>query len=335
MSAPAVCLDHLVHLSDERGLFEHADHAEPRPEHGYCTDDNARLLVVAVRERAAGGDARGLDALALRFVTASVDHGGRVHNRLDIDGRWTDRATTEDCWGRALWGLGTAAAHHPDEAVRAEARSAFDRGVERRSRWPRAMAFAALGAAELAGAEPGHAGASRLLAAALAAIGRPAAGTWRWPQPRLAYANAALAEAVIAAGHALGRPEAVDDGLAMLGWLLQAETSSGHLSVAPVGGRGPGDVRPGFDQQPIEAAALADACWRAEAVTGDDRWHRGVEAAAGWFEGVNDVGLPMGDPATGAGHDGLHRRRVNLNQGAESTLAYVATLQRARTLAPA
>jgi hypothetical protein len=57
-----------------------------------------------------------------------------------------------------------------------------------------------------------------------------------------------------------------------------------------------------------------------------------VDLAARWFLGRNDVGAVMFDPATGAGYDGLTERGPNLNRGAESTLALLATLQRVRQL---
>ena len=96
----------------------------------------------------------------------------------------------------------------------------------------------------------------------------------------------------------------------MLGWLLDLETRDGHLSVTPVGGWALGERRPGFDQQPIEVAALADACARAFRLTGDARWAQGVERAVGWFLGDNDAGTPLYDPSTGGGYDGLHARRL-------------------------
>ena len=113
----------------------------------------------------------------------------------------------------------------------------------------------------------------------------------------------------------------------LLGWLLDRETVDGHLSVTPAGGAGPGDVAPGFDQQPIEVAALADACARAARVTGEDRWVDGVRLAGAWFDGDNDAGAVMWDPATGGGYDGLEADGPNLNQGAESTLALISTRQ--------
>ena len=42
-------------MTDDRGTFEHALFSEPRPEHGYCSDDMARVLVVATREHGRSG----------------------------------------------------------------------------------------------------------------------------------------------------------------------------------------------------------------------------------------------------------------------------------------
>lgn len=325
---------HLARMSDNRGLFEHAQGTERDERHGYCTDDNARLLVVASRESDDGTHQR-LGRLALSFVLDAKSSDGRCRNRLDRAGRWTDDFGTEDCWGRSVWALGTAATQHADERTRDWAIRGFDSEVRQRSPWPRAMAFAALGAGEVLIRDAANAGARALLVDVVSAIGLLPPGDWRWPEPRLTYANATLAEALIVAGAALEQQQHVDRGLSMLTWLLALETRDGHLSLTGVGGRGPGDAGPQFDQQPIEAAAMADACWRAWSVTGDRSWSRGVAAAAGWFMGDNDAGLPMFDALSGGAFDGLHPDAVNTNEGAESTLALVSTMQRAGSFVPA
>lgn len=361
MTVPEPTFTHLARLTDQHGTFEHALFSTPRREHGYCTDDMARVLVVTSREPEPDAEVGRLSSVALRFVVDAQSRTGSCHNRLDQLGNWQDRPSVGDCWGRSLWGLGTAAAHHPDPAVREEAEAAFTRGALRRSPWPRTMAFAALGAAEVLAAHPGHphalallSGAADLLSdttpgrglvVAVAGLELPAgldetvaAAGWRWPEPRLAYANALVPEAMLATGAALHRHRLRDDGLELLGWLLDHETcdagDTGRLSVTPAGGQGPGDRRPAFDQQPIEVAALADACARAAAVTGDDRWLRGVDLAVAWFLGDNDAGAVMGDLATGGGYDGLEADGPNRNQGAESTLALISTLQQARDRTP-
>jgi hypothetical protein len=319
---------HLVRLSDDTGLFEHARHATVRREHGYCTDDVARGLVVVSRETDPSPEVLRLAERYLAFLTHAQDADGAFHNRLGFDRGWSDRPGLGDWWGRALWGLGTAAARCPATWLRQEALLAFTQGASCRSTAPRAMAFAALGAAELLRADPGNESAAALLSDAAAAIGRPGPDPrWPWPHERLTYANAALAEAVIVAGHLLDDPPVLAAGLRMLTWLLDIQISDDHLSVLPTAGWQRGSPRLRHDQQPIEVAALADACATAAAITGDQVWHTGVHRSVAWFLGDNDLGHVMWDPATGGGYDGLTLHGPNLNQGAESTLALISTLQ--------
>jgi hypothetical protein len=269
--------------------------------------------------------------LSLRFLQDALDSHGRCRNRMDRFGVWEDSPAVDDAWGRTIWGLGTAASRSDDHLVRHLAARGLERAMTQRSPWPRAMAFAALGAAELLRVDPGNGIARNLLSDAADAMTEPQQGLWPWPEQRLTYANATLPEAMIAAGSVLGRPILMEHGLELLEWLLARETRHGHLSITPVGGNGPDDFGPGFDQQPIEVAALADACARAEAVTGDQRWADGITAAANWFLGDNDNGTVMWDPDTGGAFDGLEVHGANRNQGTESTLALLSTLQHARS----
>jgi hypothetical protein len=326
--------DHLDHLTDDRGLFEHARHAVPRPEHGYCVDDVARGLVVVCREPQPGPAARRLARCYLAFVLDALDPAGSCHNRMAVGGQWTDQAALGDWWGRALWGLGVAATSAQTAGMRARALVGFRQAAQRRSPHVRSMAFAALGAAEVLSGRPDDVTARSLLTDALATIGAPAAGDagWPWPEERLSYANASIAEALIVAGDVLPDENARRRGLRLLDFLLRTETRDGHLSVTPVGGRGPGEAGPGFDQQPIEVAALAAASGSAFRATRDLAWLAGVRLAWEWFEGVNDSATPMFDPRTGGGYDGLERHGRNLNQGAESTLAMLATAQQVRLI---
>ena len=154
--------DHLFRMTDDRGTFEHARYSEARRAHGYCTDDMARVLVVAAREPLPAPAVRDLARTSLRFLIEAQGVDGSYRNRLSRWGRWEDRPALEDCWGRSIWGLGTAASHSEDGWLREVATAEFERAVRRRSPHPRAMAFAALGAAELLAVEPHHRGAHAL-----------------------------------------------------------------------------------------------------------------------------------------------------------------------------
>jgi hypothetical protein len=323
-------------MTDLQGTFEHALFDEPRSEHGYCTDDMARVLIVASRQPDATPAVRRLLATSLRFLDQAIDTSGTCRNRMNRSGGWDDRPGLEDCWGRAIWGLGSAVSHCDDDADRHEAAVIFQRACTRRSAWPRAMAFAGLGAAEYLAFTPDHNGARHLLTAVADLMdGLKPGADWIWPEPRLTYANAAVPEVMMAAGSVLGRPGLVGRGLELLEWLLDRETVDGHLSVTPAGGAGPADRIPRFDQQPIEVAAMADACARACRVDDDHRWPDGVASAANWFLGRNDCQVVMWDESTGGGFDGLEAGGANLNQGTESTLALLSTQQQARLFVPA
>ncbi|HPX36721.1 MAG TPA: glycosyltransferase [Mycobacterium sp.] len=332
---PEPNFDHLLRMTDQRGTFEHARFSEPRPEHGYCTDDMARVLVVAARQSDSHSETNRLAKVAVQFLNDAQSFAGPCRNRMDRNGRWTDAPATEDAWGRCLWGLGTAAAHSEVSLVRRLSVIQFERSAAVRSPWPRAMAFAALGAAEVLTVNPQDRAARALITDYAAGIPGPNGDlAWPWPEPRLTYANAVLPEAMIATGSALEDVELQRRGLDLLAWLVNHETADGHLSPTPAGGSGPGDTRPGFDQQPIEVSTLADACARAAGIDASPVWPDTVRAAAAWFEGANDAGLRMWDPHTGGGFDGLHADSVNQNQGAESTLAVLSTLQHASRLSP-
>ncbi len=331
--APTPVFDHLLRLSDDVGLLEHARGAIPRRGHGYCTDDVARGLVVLGREPDPSADQRRLIERYLGFVAHAQDDTGAFHNRLGYDRRWQDAPGTGDWWGRALWGLGTIAARSGVPWIREAALDGFDAGATQRSRWPRSMAFAALGAAEILDRYPDHPGARMLLKASAAAVGRPGtAPDWPWPEPRLGYANAILPETLIVAGR-YGHDDALTaDGLRLLEWLVRTETHDGHLSFTPAGGWRPPGHRPAFDQQPIEAAALVDACARALSLTGNRYWAGCIRHGIDWFLGDNDARVPMADAGTGGGFDGLGRAAASVNQGAESTLALLSVLQHGRAL---
>ena len=332
-SVPAPRLDHLVHLTSLLGVWEHAEFTTPRVAHGLCTDDNARALIVVCRHP---GRSRMVDDLAstyLAFVLEARTPVGTFHNRRGADGDWLDEVGSDDSQGRAWWALGVAARRGPLAAVRDAALEAFVDAGGFSSVHLRANAFAVLGAAELLAAHPTHVQARELLRRCVQPLADAALGHVPWVEDRLTYDNARIPEALLAAGAALGEPALVRMGLRLLSWLVAVETRGDHFSFVPHRGWAPGQFRPAFDQQPVEAAAMADACHRAFTQTGDPVWGARARRAAQWFVGHNDTGCQLYVEDTGGTRDGLMRKTVNLNQGAESTLAGLSALQVAAALA--
>jgi hypothetical protein len=288
-----------------------------------------------VREPDSAGAPASLAPIYLSFLERAQRPDGRFHNRCSAGaaGRFTDRVGSDDSNGRALHGLGVAASAGAGELA-ARALHCFESGAAAfSSPSPRANAYAVLGAAAVAVRHPGHTGAALLLSRAESRLLRLTDDpVWRWPEPRLAYDNARLAEVLIAAGTAFRRPRLLADGLALLDWLVALELDGDCFSFAPAGGWGPGEPRPGFDQQPTEASAMAEACAAAYDATGETRYVELGLLAAQWFFGLNDCGVELADRRSGGCRDGLERRGANENQGAESTLALIAALQAVRRL---
>jgi hypothetical protein len=322
-----VAYSHLLHLSDDVGVFEHALGTEPRVEGGYCADDVGRALVVACREPHASPQLVELALVCARYLAEGCLADGRFRNRLSPGRVWQDGGESGDASGRAIWGIGVAYASGVP-AVRSIVEPVIDRVLRFRSRWPRATAYAVLGVAEIARVEPDRAAARALLADALESMPRARrSASWPWPEDRLTYANALLPHGLMLAAAHLGDAETALDALELLAWLGREEAALGRFSFTPVDGWQRGEPRPGFDQQPIEAATMAEACWSAYQHTGLDQWAALVRLAGDWFLGRNDAGVALYDSVTGGCCDGLHVDGRNRNQGAESTIAAIGTLQ--------
>jgi hypothetical protein len=315
---------HLRAITEPNGIWEHADHSTPRREHGFCNDDNARALVITSQEETE--DLSLLSGIYLRYVLDSRRADGTFRNRRDSTGRWADGAGSDDSQGRAWWGLGAIAARAQDGWMLESSLEAFETCAVFESPHLRANAYAALGAAAVASSRDCQP-ALDLLDRTTELILRATRSSIPWPEPRLTYDNARMPDALIAAGDVLGDERRTAVGMRLLDWLVASETNDDHLSFTPVAGRGLGDSGPSFDQQPIEAWAMADACHRAFVNTGDGAWHERALRAARWLLGSNDVGAVMYDEESGATYDGLTATGVNLNRGAESTLAGLGILQ--------
>jgi len=319
-------------LTDGCGILQHSLFMIPNRDHGYCVDDNARALILM--HRIGGVDAARADALAVTYASfvqyAWNGERGRFRNFMSYDRRWLEEEGSEDSIGRSLWSLGVTASEARDRDMRTWAASLYDQAASPALELSslRAQGFAMLGACAMLDAHPGHDASVTLLRQfgqnmrALLLSAR--AEGWHWFESCLAYDNARLPEALIRAGLMLEDHGMVADGLATLEWLKDIQTApEGHFRPVGTDSFGREMQRPlPFDQQPLEAVAMIDACDAAHAATGDSRWLHEAEIAYGWYLGANDLELPIASRIDGGCYDGLMPDRVNLNQGAESVLSF-------------
>jgi glycosyltransferase involved in cell wall biosynthesis len=339
---PELKLNHLMRMTDSTGVFQHAIFGVPNFSEGYCTDDNARAFILAVLLGELGEDAESVRALATTSA-AFLHHAfdlktKRFHNHMSFDRRWIDPQGSEDCQGRAVWALGVGVGRSPFRSFQMMAGQLFAQALPAITEFtsPRAWAFGLIGIHEylrrLGGDSFVNQTRDALTARLMDLFERTAKPDWCWFEEELSYDNAKLAHALILTGHATGQKAVFERGLESLRWLNEVQISEkGHFR--PIGSNGfyrRGGTRATFDQQPVEAQAMASACLEAYRATSDLWWFDQAQRAFDWFLGWNDLGLELYSPESGGCGDGLHVDRVNGNQGAESTLAFLLSLAEMR-----
>jgi glycosyltransferase involved in cell wall biosynthesis len=335
---PELKLNHLLRMTDSTGIFQHAAFSTPNFLEGYCIDDNARGLVLAVILGQAKEEPERMRTLATTYTAflhyALMPSTKRFHNHMSFDRRWLDPQGSEDSHGRALWALGVCVGRSPFRSFHMLAGQLFAQTLPPVTEFssPRAWAFALIGIHEylrrLGGDTIARQTREFLTAELMRVFDAHATPDWCWFETELSYDNAKLAHALILSGRAMGRTDVFERGLQSLRWLVEMQTSEkGHFR--PIGSNGfhhRGGPRADFDQQPIEAQATISACLAAYRATADAWWYEQAQKAFDWFIGGNDLGLEIYQPETGGCADGLHVDRVNENQGAESTLAFLLSL---------
>ncbi|MFA6234572.1 MAG: glycosyltransferase family 4 protein [Bacteroidota bacterium] len=333
---PPLKLDHLLHMTDETGMLQHAIFTIPNYHEGYCIDDNARALMVSALLEAVGNK-KALE-LGLRYLAfvwyAFNTETGRFRNFMDYQRNWLEEIGSDDSHGRALWALGTVLGRSNTAALHSMAGWVFEQALPAilDTTSPRAWAFAIMGIQEYLQRFSGDRRASQvreeLSGRLLTLYEHNHSDEWNWFEDRLTYCNAALPHAMLLCGQAMSNTAMTEAGLQSLNWLVEVQrTVEGYF--LPIGCNGfypKGGKRARFDQQPVEAQAMVSACLEAYRITLDTRWRKEARRSFDWFLGRNDLNMPIYDPTTGGCRDGLHPDRPNENQGAESTLAFLQAL---------
>jgi len=338
LELPAISLDHLNRLSDTTGIMQHAIYSFPDFSHGYCTDDNARALILTVLLEDLELEARELTRLGEIYASA-IQYAfnpdlKRFRNFMGFNRTWLEPAGSEDSHGRALWALGTCVGRSRHRDLQVWAAQLFERALPAvlDTSSPRTWALTLLGIYEYFRRFNGDrvaAGVRDTLTKRLVDLFEAnSTEDWPWFEDSVTYANALLPHVLILSGRWAENARAFEIGLKSLRWLASVQKSP-RGDFRPIGSNGfyPRGGKPAeFDQQPIEAHCMVSACLEAYRSTNDATWHEEARLAFEWFLGRNDLGISLYNPTTGGCCDGLHMDRVNLNQGAESTLAYLMAL---------
>jgi uncharacterized protein YyaL (SSP411 family) len=333
---PEPVLTHLQRLTDETGIFEHANGVDPNREHGYCVEDVGRALIAVLKYSRYYSDpaASRLAEIYLKYLKNSQLEDGRFHNRTSVEGRLSEEPATGDAFGRALWGLGYAVAHPLNSQTEAQAKELFDRTlqffpVSKIQKWIRASAYSVLGLCYYLNrypeSSPAKENLTRLADFLLELYEDNSTSDWSWFEDHISYDNARVPHCLFAAYEAVKQHKYIPPARESLDFLINVNFSEGQMLQA-VGNRGwyhKGRECPKFDQQPINAAGLVEACAAAYRILGLEKYKDLMISSFRWFLGHNTLGLPVYDASSGGSYDGLCPDGVNKNQGAESNIMYL------------
>ena len=335
---PEIKLDHLKTLTDDTGILQHATYTIPDRSHGYCTDDNARaMLVAAMGQKYMPPNGWGFDFLSghyLEFLLyAYNEENGRFRNFMTYSRQWMEEIGSEDAHGRAIWCLGKALTFMDNPGHIALSTTLFKKSLRAVENFhaPRAIAFCLVGIHaylhKFSGDSEVRSIREVLANRLFTQFKNNATDDWPWLENALNYANGKLPHALLLAGHRMQDNEMINMGLHSLKWLMAIQTENKHF--VPIGSNGwyrKCGPRARFDQQPVEANAMIEACVEAFKITRDHIWFENAAMCFNWFLGQNDLNITLYDPKTGGCRDGLMADGINQNEGAESSLAWLLSL---------
>lgn len=328
---PEFKLDHLIRMTDDFGMAHHAKYSKPEKRYGYSLDDNARALITCVRWLETHHSQQLIDLIKtyIKFIKFVSRPGGYFANIVSSQKR-RDDTKDEDVLGRAIWALGFAAAQeYLPQDIRKEAEAMFLKALKPLPdiKTSRAIAFSLIGLYFYLKRYPKKSLCKlfeKLADRQLSYYDNFSSTEWQWFENQLTYSNSRLSEALFYAYDLTKKKKYLKTAEATLNFLSQITFLENHY--APIGQNGwyfRNKQRSYFDQQPEDAASMAETQLIAFKITKNKRHLEDAFKAFQWFLGKNHLNQMVYDEATGGCHDGVGQYAMNLNQGAESTISYL------------
>ncbi|HEY0667778.1 MAG TPA: glycosyltransferase family 4 protein [Sphingobacteriaceae bacterium] len=329
---PEFSLDYVKRLTDKTGIIQHAKYGIPNWKEGYCVDDNARALIMALMayELDQSKDALSLLPSYMSFLHYMQQENGQFRNFLSYSGEYLDEVGSEDAFGRTIWALGYLISHAPNNQSAEFGRELFWNAVPHFNNltYLRGISNTIIGISyylkEHASDNEMIQALQSLTAKLMAAYENTHSENWQWFENHLTYDNAILPLALFHSSEITGDEKVLHTALETMKFLEMLTVNTKYLN--PVGNNGwyfrDGEM-PLNDQQAIETMAMVLMYSQAYKVTGDPQYMKKMFKGYLWFLGENSLRAPLYDHETKGCCDGLQLTGVNRNQGAESTLAYL------------
>ncbi|MEO8210894.1 MAG: glycosyltransferase family 4 protein, partial [bacterium] len=298
-SLPDVNLTHLKNLTDCTGIFQHATYSIPNPNHGYCTDDNVRALLVSIMHKIYSSEEK-IDPYINRYLTfvynSFNEEKGLFRNFMSYERKWLEESGSEDCNGRVIFVLGYLINNTASQSILGLVKNLFDLSIKNMTEFksPRAISYVILGCISYLNKFSGASEIKKILNELSYRLFEYYVNTktedWLWFENYLTYVNARMPQALIMAGKYFNKEEYVTAGIESLGWLYKIlyDEDNKHLSL--IGNEEwyvKGMSKSKYDQQPVEIPALIDACYQAYLVTKNNIWIKHAGTAFSWFLGNN------------------------------------------------
>ncbi len=337
LSVPPIKINHLIHMTDNFGLFQFARFSNPNKDSGYTLDDNTRALIVCSWLIKIGytHKVQKLLKVYLTFIKNCQQTDGSFINYVGFgDNKPTKQNNAEDLEDaqmRALWGLSEIMTNKKISSVlRNEAKRIFLFNLRQDTKLThlRAKALAvksfSLALTVLPEIKPLlHAKITEYADSLLYELTKNSIKSWRWFEHDLNYNNALLPESLLIAGETLKNDEYATQGILSLQFLISKTFSKTYMPIGHAHWYKNKEKRSSYDQQPEDPASMILALDRAYRYTSKDNYRKLANICFSWFLGNNSLKKALYDYTNGGCYDGLHPDRVNLNQGAESLVSYL------------
>ena len=328
---PRIRLNHLINLTDDTGVIQHAKHTLSDRAEGYTLDDNARSLMVAVKYYQKTKEEATLKLVNtyLSFIRYMQKEDGKFHNLLSYDRKFLDKEGSEDSFGRTLWATGYLINTKLPEGIRALAKFIFDNAVKHvpNLKSPRAKAFSILGMYHYYKVHK-HPDiilkVRKLSDSLLKRYQQTHNEDWIWFEDYLTYSNGRLPESLFYAYDMTKEKKYLEVAEKTLNFLSSIVLLDNKLVL--IGHNGwfnKNGKRAFYDQQPVDAASMVQAYLAAYKITKKEEYYEKALISFNWFLGKNSLNQTVYDESTGGCYDGLLPNCINLNQGAESTISYL------------
>lgn len=329
---PEISIEHLQRLTDNFGLLQHARYIFPNYDEGYCTDDNSRALIFACMYYNHTRSPIALELIGkfLSFLNYMRNEDGSYVNFISYSKQKLEKMGSEDTFGRSIWALGYLINHAPDKMLSDYATELFSYSLKiiPNLQSVRGKANTILGLSYFLKKHHHAHDVKALLEDLSESLNHQyqqyKTDEWKWYEDVLSYDNGIMPLSMIYAGETLEKESYLKTAFESLDFLEKHTTWQGHLSL--IGNESwmkKGYNKTQFSQQPVDAMVLLLAYKKALKLTLDAKYTKLINHAYTWFLGNNDVYIPLYDVTTKGCCDGLHKYGVNMNQGAESLLAWL------------